>query len=157
MFEAIDRYAPGEPKQRLAAAVVAAVVGILALGDATDMIAFPTYQLGLPDAAWANAIVFAFGVALLVVGYRFVEVSLGEVEPAVAAPPTPDGGFDERDPERILAARYARGELDDDQFERMKVHLRDFDDPDDSTTEEYDTRTDFAENHELRDRETIID
>jgi len=82
------------------------------------------YQLGLPDAAWANAIVFTFGVVLLVVTYRFVVLGVGEAEPAVAAPPTPDGGFDERD---------------------------------DPTTERYDTRKDFAENHELRDRETIID
>lgn len=157
MFETIDRYAPGEPKQRLAAAVVAAVVGILALGDALNVIYFPMYQLGLPDAAWANAIVLLFGLALLVVTYRLVELSVGEADPAVPNPPTADGGYDERDPEQILAARYARGELDDDQFERMKAHLRDFDDPDDATTERYDTRQDFAENHELRDRETIID
>lgn len=160
MFEAIDRHAPEDPTHRLAVAVVAAVVGILAVGDALNVIYFPMYQLGLPDAAWANFLVFVFGVGLMVVTYRLVQLSVGEVDPTVT-PPAADGGFDDRDPEQILKTRFARGELDEDEFERMKTLLDDFEgsdgSPSGSPTGGYDSPQDFAENHELHDRETIID
>ena len=166
MFEAIDRYAPEDPTHRLGAAVVAAVVGILAVGDALNVIYFPMYQLGLPDAAWANFLVLVFGVGLLVVTYRLVGTSVGEVDTgAVTTPRAADGGYDDRDPEQILQARFARGELSEAEFAEMKAHIADFDDgtaeaatkAGGSPTTGYDSPQAFAENHELHDRETIID
>jgi uncharacterized membrane protein len=166
MFEAIDRHAPEDPTHRLVAGVAAAVVGILAVGDALNVIYFPMYQLGLPDAAWANFIVLVFGVTLMVVTYRLVQTSVGEVESGVATTPAADGGYDDRDPEQILETRFARGELSEDEFEEMKAHLADFGDGSatggstdagGSPTRSYDSPQEFAENHELHDRETIID
>lgn len=157
MLEAIDRHAPADPMHRLAAAVVAAVVGILAVGDALNVILFPMYQLGLPDSAFANVLVFLLGAALLVVTYRLVELSVDDA--GVGAPtdvPATDGPdqYDDRDPEQILEARYARGELTDDQFEQMRSRLADYDVSDEA---EYERAQDFAENHELNDRQTLID
>lgn len=157
MLETIDRYAPGDPTQRLAVAVVAAVTGILAVGDALNVIYFPMFQLGLPDSALANALVFALGAALLVVTYRLVELSVGDDEPLVARPAAADGGYDDRDPEQILETRYARGELDEEEFERMRIRLSDFEESGGATAENYDDAADFAQNHELHDRETVID
>jgi len=157
MLETIDRYAPGDPTQRLATAVVAAVTGILAVGDALNVIYFPMFQLGLPDSALANLLVFALGVALLVVTYRLVELSVGEGDPLVTKPRAADGGYDDRDPEQILEARYARGELDEEELERMRIRLSDFEESGGATSEDYDDARDFAENHELHDRETVID
>lgn len=156
MLGTIDRHAPADPMQRIGVAVLAAVVGILAVGDALNVIVFPMYQLGLPDAAWADLVVFLFGVAMLVVTYRLVELSVGDTPPAPGGVPTTDGTgqYDERDPEHILKARYARGELSDDQFERMRSQLADYDMSDDA---EADHARDFAENHELDDRQTLID
>mgnify|MGYP000073689131 CR=1 FL=1 len=157
MLETIDRYAPGDPTQRLATAVVAAVTGILAVGDALNVIYFPMFQLGLPDSALANLLVFAFGVGLLVVTYRLVELSVGDGDPLVTKPKAADGGYDDRDPEQILEARYARGELDEEEFERMRIRLSDFEESGGATSDDYDDARDFAENHELHDRETVID
>jgi uncharacterized membrane protein len=157
MLETIDRYAPGDPTQRLAVAVVAAVTGILAVGDALNVIYFPMFQLGLPDSALANLLVLVFGVALLVVTYRLVELSVGDGHTLVTRPTAADGGYDDRDPGQILEARYARGELDDEQFERMRIRLSDFEKSGGATEENYADARDFAENHELHDRETVID
>jgi len=157
MWETIDSYAPGDPTHRLATAVVAAVTGILAVGDALNVIYFPMFQLGLPNSALVNLLVFVLGVALLVVTYRLVELSVGDGDPLVTRPRAADGGYDDRDPEQILETRYARGELDEEQFERMRIQLSDFERSNGATNEEYDDAQDFAENHELHDRETVID
>jgi uncharacterized membrane protein len=156
MLETIDRHAPADPMQRLGLAVVAAVFGVLAVGDATNFITFPVYQLGLPDTALANFLVFLLGAALLVVTYRLVELSVGDTAPDVGGVPTTDGAgqYDDRDPEHILKNRYARGELTDEQFERMRSQLGDYDMSDDQEAEH---ARDFAENHELDDRQTLID
>jgi len=157
MLETIDRYAPGDPRQRLAVAVVAAVTGILAVGDALNVIYFPMFQLGLPNSALANLLVLTLGIALLVVTYRFVELNVGDGDPLVTRSRAADGGYDDREPEQILEARYARGELDEEQFERMRLQLSDFERSNGATNEAYDDARDFAENHELHDRETVID
>lgn len=141
-------------------------MGILALGDALNVIFFPMYQLGLPNTWWANAVVFALGVGLLVVTYRLFQVSVGDVQGSPPTPPAADGGYDDRDPEQILKARFARGELSGAEFEEMKAHLAEFGgesatggstDAAGSPTRRYDSAREFAENHELHDRETIID
>lgn len=157
MFESIDRHAPADPTHRLAVAVVAAVVGILAIGDALNVIVFPMYQLGLPDTAAANFVVFVLGAALLVTTYRLVQLSVDD--PALGAPgpvagAVDEGGFDDRDPVQIVETRYARGELTEAEFDRMRAHLEGYDMSDD---EELAHAKDFAENHELNNRETLID
>lgn len=159
MLGAIDRYAPETPRHRLVLAVVLAVSAVLAFGDALHVITFPMYQLGLPDAAWADVAVFVLGAALVVVTYRLVQTSLDATAPGStdAVPkPTADGAgkYDERNPEQIVKARYARGELTDDQLENMLARLEDFEQDD---GEDYTGPRDFAENHRLDDRQTLID
>lgn len=157
MFETIDRHAPADATHRLAVAVLAAVAGILAIGDALNVIYFPMFQLGLPDTPLANMVVLLLGAALLVTTYRLVQLSIDD--PALGAPglvqSTADaGGFDDREPEQILKARYARGELDESEFETMLAHLDGYDVSDD---DEFADARDYAENHELNQRQTLVD
>lgn len=153
----VKTHAPEKQMHRLAVAVVAAVVGILAIGDALNVIYFPMYQLGLPDTALANTVVFVLGSALLLVGYRLVRLSIGSQVPGTAGQTAAIGGsgeLDDRDPGQILETRYARGELTEAEFEEMRATLGDYDMGDD---DEYEEAQQFAEHHELNDRETVIE
>lgn len=153
----VETHAPAEPAHRLAVAVAAAVVGILAVGDALNVVYFPMYQLGLPDTALANTVVFLFGATLLVVTYRLVHLSIdSSALGASDAMPATDGAgaYDDRDPEQILETRYARGELTEGEFDQMRATLGDYDADDEDG---YDDARDFAENHELSTRETVIE
>ncbi|MFB6150165.1 MAG: SHOCT domain-containing protein [Haloarculaceae archaeon] len=156
MWETIDRHAPRNTAHRVYVAVAAGVVGVLALGDALHVITFPMYTLGLPDSPPADFAVFLLGVGLFAVTYRLLRVSVAQESTDSAGKPAADGTgeYDDRDPEQILEARYARGELTDDEFEHMRSRLEDYDTTDDA---EYRDAQEFAENHELDDRETVIE
>lgn len=161
MLESIDRHAPADVRHRFVLAVVLAVTATLAFGDALGFITFPIYQLGFPDAAWADALVFLFGIGLVAVTYRLVQAAVGGTAsggaPGLGGPKaTADGAgeYDDRDPDQIVKARYARGELDDEQFERMLNRLEGYEDSED---DDYVSAADFAENYGLDDRQTVID
>lgn len=159
MLESIDRHAPDHPRHRFALAVVLAVTAVLAFGDAFGFITFPVYQLGLPDAAWADFAVFVFGVLLAAVTYRLVQTAVeGSTFGVPGGTPTATadgaGQYDDRDPVHIVKARYARGELDDEEYETMLSRLDGYEDSD---ADEYTSARDFAENYGLDDRQTVID
>ena len=157
MLQMITRRALGRAGSRFAVAVTATVVGVLAVGDALGVIRFPLYQLGLPNTAVANTAVLLLGVALLAGAYRLVGPGVGlPASSRSGKKPATDGAgeYDDRDPEQILRARYARGELTDAEFETMRSRLADYDMEDDTEAEH---AREFAENHTVDDRQTIID
>jgi putative membrane protein len=74
-------------------------------------------------AEWAGPIFFLLVVALLVVGAILVARTIVNRPTATHAPP-PSAAGPSDGPLRILEERFARGEIDEDEFRRRRDILR---------------------------------
>jgi len=154
MLERLGEIVPVRESHRLLTGYALALVGILAVGDGLRVIRFPLYTLGLPDTAAADAVVVVLGAGASAAAYRLARSTVGSGSEPVGDAALADGGDDTAgDPVEVLELRYARGEIDDTEYERRLEGLG----ADAGGADPTGRETAIADRDGLVDRETTIE
>ncbi|RDI72480.1 SHOCT domain-containing protein [Halopelagius longus] len=170
MRELVHRHVPSDPSTRTAYAVGSALLGVPLVFEGGSRLLVGTPLRGLPiwglgflpeDLYVGNPVAFVFlllGVAFCLASYHLAR---GVAEQAEAAPPEADPTRDAReaaaddDPVSELRARYARGELDDEEFDRRVERLLEVEDATAGDEGTPGTGTDAAASEDRKTRERL--